>query len=191
MGIATDHGEFGWKEELEVDQQEFGVRRERLEIPPIDRKLLSRLMDEFEETMEKGPNPKKKHLLHRLVKKVLIYDRRTIEIWYGLPNSRRFEDCNIWLPKCNSMRTRPGWVEPDIYFRIVHVAGDGHHSAPVAAYREQMVEIALGGPKGAFENGNIGALGLREPLGRRMRAAPPSRGGGGLCPPPPGAFIGR
>jgi hypothetical protein len=33
-----------------------------------------------------GPNPKKKHLLHRLVKKVLIYDRRTIEIWYGLPN---------------------------------------------------------------------------------------------------------
>jgi hypothetical protein len=54
--------------------------------------------------MAEGPNPlslsaihglrdmlpsmaaKKKHLLHRLVKKVLIHDRRTIEIWYGLPN---------------------------------------------------------------------------------------------------------
>ena len=62
-----------------------------------------------------------------------------------------------WLPKCNSMRTRPGLVEPEVYFRIVHVAGDGHHGAPVAPYREQTVEIALG-PKGAFENGNISAL---------------------------------
>jgi hypothetical protein len=33
-----------------------------------------------------GPNPKKKHLLHLLVKKVLIHDRRTVEIWYGLSN---------------------------------------------------------------------------------------------------------
>jgi hypothetical protein len=58
-GIATDHGGFGLKEELNVDKQELGARRERLEIPPIDRKLLSRLMEEFEETMEKGTNPKK------------------------------------------------------------------------------------------------------------------------------------
>ena len=55
------------------------------------------------------------------------------------------------------MRTRPGWVEPEVYFRIVHVAGDSRHGGPVAACREQTVEIALG-PKGAFENGNIGAL---------------------------------
>jgi hypothetical protein len=27
-----------------------------------------------------GPNPKKKHLLHRLVKKVLIHSRKTVEI---------------------------------------------------------------------------------------------------------------
>ena len=31
------------------------------------------------------------------------------------------------------------------------------NGGPVAAYREQTVEIALG-PKGAFENGNVGAL---------------------------------
>ena len=47
-----------------------------------------------------------------------------------------------WLPKCNSMRTRPGWIQPEIYFRIVHAAQNGHKGAPVAAYLEQMVEIA-------------------------------------------------
>jgi hypothetical protein len=46
----------------------------------------SRLLADFEETMEKGTNQKKKHLLRQLVKKVLIHDRRTVEVWYGLPN---------------------------------------------------------------------------------------------------------
>ena len=73
------------------------------------------------------------------------------------------------------MRTRPGWVEPDIYFRIVHVAGDGHHSAPMAAYREQRVEIALG-PKGAFDNGNIGALTRRVSGDRTVSAVLQVRG---------------
>jgi hypothetical protein len=73
------------------------------------------------------------------------------------------------------MRTRPGWVEPEVYFRIVHVAGDGHNSAPVAAYREQTVEIALG-PKGAFENGNIGALTRRVLIDRVVAALTPLRG---------------
>jgi hypothetical protein len=53
------------------------------------------------------------------------------------------------------MRTRPGWIELEVYFRIVHVAGDGRQVAPVAAYRVQTVEIALV-PKEAFENCNIG-----------------------------------
>jgi hypothetical protein len=61
-------------------------------------------------------------------------------------------------------------ADPEVWFRIVHLAQVGHSGTPVAAYRDQMVEIALG-PKGAFENGNFGALRLREPLGRRMRAA--------------------
>lgn len=64
---------------------------------------------------------------------------------------------DIGLPKCNSMRTSPGAVEQEVYFRIVHDAEVGHQGAPVAAYREQTVEIALGS-KGAFENGNIGVL---------------------------------
>jgi hypothetical protein len=88
-------------------------------------------------------------------------------------SARSPERC--WLPKCNSMRTRPGWVEPEVYFRIVHATQNGHKGAPVAAYREQTVEIALG-PKGAFENGNIGALKRRVPGDRTVSAIPPSKG---------------
>jgi hypothetical protein len=73
------------------------------------------------------------------------------------------------------MRTRPGWVEPEVYFRIVHTAEVGHKGAPVAAYREHTVEIALG-PKGAFENGNIVALRGRAPPDQVLSAFPPGRG---------------
>jgi hypothetical protein len=63
------------------------------------------------------------------------------------------------------LRTSPGRVEPEVWFRIVHFAQAGHHGVPVAPYREQTVEIALGS-KGTFENGNIGAL---------TRLAPPDQ----------------
>jgi len=66
-------------------------------------------------------------------------------------------------------------VEPEIWFRIVHAAQVGRNCAPVAAYFEQMVEIALG-PKGAFENGNIGALRRRAPPDQLLSAVPPTRG---------------
>jgi hypothetical protein len=62
-----------------------------------------------------------------------------------------------------------------VYFRIVHVAPKGHNGAPLAAYREQTVEITLG-PKGAFESGNIGALVRRVSIGRVLSAAPLHRG---------------
>lgn len=77
------------------------------------------------------------------------------------------------------MRTRPGWVEPEVYFRIVHVAGDGHHDASVAAYREHTVEIALG-PKRAFENGNIGTLTRQVATAQLVHAVTPRR-----CKPKP------
>ena len=80
-----------------------------------------------------------------------------------------------WLPVCNRLRTRPGWVEPEIFFRIVHLAQVGHPGAPVVTYREQTVEIALG-PKGAFENGNISALTCRVLPNQLINAVPPGRG---------------
>jgi hypothetical protein len=72
--------------------------------------------------------------------------------------------------------TRPaGWAEPEIWFRIVHVALEYRDGTPVAAYREQAVEITLG-PNGAFEDGNIGTLTCRVPADRVVSAVPPRRG---------------
>jgi hypothetical protein len=75
---------------------------------------------------------------------------------------------------CNSIRSRPGGVEPEIWFRIVHLAQVGHPGTPVVPYREQTVEIALG-PKGAFENANIGALRLQAPPSRVVSSVPSSK----------------
>ncbi|HEX9631713.1 MAG TPA: hypothetical protein VGA02_04540, partial [Gemmatimonadales bacterium] len=52
---------------------------------------------------------------------------------------------------------------------------DAGNGAPAAAYREQTVEIALG-PKGAFENGNVGTLTRRVAADRVVSAVPPRRG---------------
>ncbi len=73
-------------DELVAEKRDIEARRERLELPSLDREMLSRLVDELEETMKKGTNQKKKHLLRQVVKKVRIHDRRTVEIWSGLPN---------------------------------------------------------------------------------------------------------
>jgi len=66
-------------------------------------------------------------------------------------------------------------AEPEVYFRVVHLAQNGPNCAPVAAYREQTVEIALG-PKGAFENGNIGTLIRRMPPDQGVSVVSPGRG---------------
>jgi len=86
------------------------------------------------------------------------------------------------------MRQSTNWrgvAESQVWFRIVHVAEDGHHRALGDAIREQTVEIALG-PKRAFTNGNVGAAtrqvgtgqivsALPEPRGRPVRSKDPSK----------------
>ncbi len=72
-------------EELDSEKRKLEGRRKRLELPVIDKRMLSDLVDNFEEVMAEGTNPQKKHLLRRLVKKVLVHDRRKVEVWYGLP----------------------------------------------------------------------------------------------------------
>lgn len=86
-------------EQLDAEKSGLETRRERLELPAIDREMLTALVDNFEQVIAEGPNAQKKDLLRRLVKKVVIHDRRTIEVWYGLPNARRFEHCNKDLPE--------------------------------------------------------------------------------------------
>ena len=57
---------------------------------------------------------------------------------------------------------------------------DGHNGVPVATFREQTVEIALG-PKGAFENGNVGTMARRVRAELVVSAVPRSR----RAPKPP------
>lgn len=64
-------------------------------------------------------------------------------------------------------------AEPEVWFRIVHITLEDTNGS--AVYREQTVEITLG-PKGAFENGNIGILTRRVPAGQVVSAVPPPRG---------------
>ena len=73
-------------EELEAEKRDLEARRKRLDLPEVDRELLLAAVDEFDKVMAEGTNPQKKDLLRRLVKKVLVHDRRTVEVWYELPN---------------------------------------------------------------------------------------------------------
>ncbi len=93
--------------ELEAERKELEARRERLNLPELDKAMCEAIVDDFEEVMASGTNPQKKHLLKRMVKKVLVHDRRTIEIWYCLPNPKRFENRENWLPGRDS-NPRPG-----------------------------------------------------------------------------------
>lgn len=104
--------------------------------------------------MVERTNAQRKDLLHRVVKKVLIKDRHTVEVWYALPNRSAIESWNIWLPKRNSFRTRRT-APPEIWFRILHIAPDGQNGVTEAEFHDQTVEIAPG-PKGV-ENGNVGS----------------------------------
>jgi hypothetical protein len=70
---------------------------------------------------------------------------------------------------------RPSAAEPEIWFRILHVAADGRNGAPVATYREQTVEIALRS-KGALEKGEVGTLTRRVNAERGVSAVPRARG---------------
>jgi hypothetical protein len=64
-------------------------------------------------------------------------------------------------------------AEPEIVFRIVHVAIDDE--SPPAAFREQAVEVALG-PNAAFSTGNVGTLTRQVPADRVVTGVPSRRG---------------
>jgi hypothetical protein len=87
---------------LEAELRKLRERRQQLELPALDRAAVAALIDDFEQVMAAGTNPQKKHLLHQVVKKVLVHDRLTVEVWYGLPYPSRLADSHIWLPKQDS-----------------------------------------------------------------------------------------
>jgi hypothetical protein len=73
-------------EQLEDEKRDLEERHQHLDLPALDGEMLARLVDNFEEVMAEGTNPQKKDPFRHLVKKVLIHDRRTIEICYALPS---------------------------------------------------------------------------------------------------------
>ncbi len=153
--------------------------------------MLKNLLDNFEKVMAEGPNhcrsrpsmasatychpwqQKKRLLFHLLVNKVLIQSRQTIEIWYALPNSQGFANCNIWLPKCPALLTarwtpRSGSGSP-MWPRMAKVAALWRPTA-------NKWSKSPSGPQGAFGNGNIGALTRKILTARVVSAAQPGRG---------------
>lgn len=88
--------------ELEAEKKKLEARRKKLELPALDKEKLRGLIDRLDEVMASGEARKKRHLLHLLVKNVLIHDRRTVEVWYSLtirlPQGRGCENWDIWLP---------------------------------------------------------------------------------------------
>jgi hypothetical protein len=169
-------------DELEASRKDLEARREALELPAIDRQMLASLLDQFEKVLATGTGAQRKDLLHRVVKKVLVHDRRTVEVWYALPNRadlaisnnwlaepsriRTFANCDRKMPKRSRFRTRRDGP-PEVWFRILHI---GRGLIPEAELLEQRVEIALGS-KGAFENGNVGIMTRRVTAGRVVNAA--------------------
>ena len=79
---------------------------------------------------------------------------------------------DVWLPKCNSIRTGQRAV-PEIYFRILHIADDGRNGFSGTEFHKQAVEIALG-PNGAFQGGNVAVL-MRRVATKRVLTATPAR----------------
>jgi len=65
-------------------------------------------------------------------------------------------------------------VDPEVWFRIVHLAQVAHSCAPVAAYREQAVEIALGAQGGIrkWQHRQPEATGTFGPGAKRTPARP-------------------
>jgi len=78
----------------------------------------------------------------------------------------------ILAPQASRYANRNKIAEPEVWFRIVHLTPEDN--SVFSGYQEQTVEIALG-PKGAFENGNVGSFKRQIPFNEVVNAVPPRR----------------
>ena len=72
-------------EQMETQQEALEAAREALDIPAIKQDFIDQILTNLHAVVDAVPGAQKKHLLHLLVKKVLVRDRRSAEIWYRLP----------------------------------------------------------------------------------------------------------
>jgi len=71
--------------QLEDQHEALTEQRAALDLPALKMSFLKEILSNLKGVVDAVPIPQKKHLLHLLVKKVLICDRRTFEVWYRLP----------------------------------------------------------------------------------------------------------
>jgi len=71
--------------QLDKQRQALKDRRSALDLPALKIDFLQEILSNLQGVVDAVPNPQKKHLLHLLVKKVLIKDQHSFEAWYRLP----------------------------------------------------------------------------------------------------------
>ncbi len=71
--------------QMDDQGQALTEKRAALDLPALKMSFLEEILSNLKGVVDAVPIPQKKHLLHLLVKKVLINDRRTFEVWYRLP----------------------------------------------------------------------------------------------------------
>ena len=72
-------------EQLDEERVVLQEKRQSLDLPAIKNDFLQEILVNLKGVVDAVPTPQKKHLLHLLVKKVLIRDKHTFEVWYRLP----------------------------------------------------------------------------------------------------------
>ncbi len=72
-------------QQLDETRQALQDQRTALDLPALKLDFLDEILSNLQGVIDAVPAPQKKHLLHLLVKKVLIRDRHTFEVWYRLP----------------------------------------------------------------------------------------------------------
>jgi len=71
--------------QLDEEREILREKRLSLDLPAIKNDFLQEILVNLKGIVDAVPTPQKKHLLHLLVKKALVCDRRTFEVWYRLP----------------------------------------------------------------------------------------------------------
>ena len=93
--IAELHEQLKALENRKVDLEKA---QENLTLPLLTPATVAALLAEFDAVFASGTNPQKKHLLHHMVKKVLVHDRKPTEVWYSWPGPS---------PNGDPVRTQP------------------------------------------------------------------------------------
>jgi hypothetical protein len=72
--------------------------RQALDLPAIKQDFINQILTNLKAIVGAVPPSQKKHLLHLLVKKVLIIDSQTAETWYCLPQESPVRTLSYMVP---------------------------------------------------------------------------------------------